>query len=228
MKNILFILLLLPASYVFAQVGNPSFKKEIPQSLDSLSTKVMKLMEFYERYDNGSPESLKKAKYEDAVDELFGGAATKKDKEDAYQIIDVYIKGDKALEQDNPKQDKDEQSFDDALKNTKEVKAAQQFLNQQKTIFMQMSYSEFEASILKFNPAAGKKEIKTAYNQMHQNDGKQVTITAADEEMTKAQLQIWAIDAIQNPKDFNEFRKAYKIVKTNATEKEIREIWEKR
>jgi hypothetical protein len=222
------MLLLLPATYVFAQVGNTSFKKEIPQSLDSLGNKVMKLMEFYESYDNGSPESLKKAKYEDAVDELFGGAATKKDKADAYQIIDAYIKGDKALEQDKPQQDKNVQSFDDALKNTKEVKAAQQFLDQQKNMFMQMSYSEFEASILKFNPVAGNKEIKTAYNQMHQNDGKQVTITAADEEMTEAQLQIWAIGAIQNPKNFDEFQKAYKIIKPNATEKEIREIWEKR
>jgi hypothetical protein len=213
-------------SFVFANSAIAQSTTQIPQSLDSLGNQVMKLMEFYESYDDGSPESLKKAKYENAVDELFGGAASKKDKEDAYQIIDAYIKGDKALEQDKPQKPEHEQSFDDAIKNTDEAKAGIKFLNQQQTMLMQMSYSDFEASILKFNPVASKKEIKMAFNKMHKNDGKQVAITAADEVKTEAQIQFWALETIQNPKNYDDFRKALKIINPDIPDNEIRIAWD--
>ncbi len=228
MKNRVFIPVIICVLFVFVNDSIAQNTTQIPQSIDSLGTKVMKLMEFYESYDNGSPESLKKAKYEDAVDELFGGAATKNDKEDAYKIIDAYIKGDKALEQDKPQQTENAQSFDDAIKNTDEVKAAQEFLDQQKTMFMQMSYSEFEASILKFNPVASKKEIKTAFNEMHKADGKKVPITKADEEKTAAQLQMWAINVLNNPKNYEDFKKACKIMNPKFADSDIRKVWENR
>jgi ribosomal protein L23 len=177
---------------------------------------------------NKISNTLKKAKYNDAVDEISGGAATEKDKADAYQIIDAYIKGDKALEQDSQQQTENEQSLDEALKNTDEVKAAQEFLDQQKTMFMQMSYAEFEAYILKFNPVAGKKEIKTAFNEMHKADGKKVSITDADENMTEAQQQMWAINILQNPKSYEDFSKALKILNPKISESEIRKMWDNR
>lgn len=223
MKTILLILLMFTTSVVFAQT-NTSI--EIPKGLDSLGTQVMKLMKFYDSYNDGSPESLKKANYNDAINELTGANVSKKDKEDAFQIIDAYIKGDKALEQKQTPQDKNNESFETSLKNSPEVKNAQNFIEQQKIKLQQMSYSEFEEYFQQIAPIAGKKEIKTAYNEIHKNDGKQVAITEADGEMTKAQQQMWAIETIQNPKNYNEFWKAYKTLNPNGTEVEARKIFD--
>lgn len=225
MRYINIVLLLLFSSLIHAQVGNNQYNKENEQSLDSLGTQVMKLMEFFESYDDRSSESQKKAKYEDAIDEMSGGAATENDKDDAYKIIDAYINSDKVSERDNTQQSHDVQSVDDMLKDTDEVKNALEYLDQQETMLMQMSYPEFEAYILKLNPAAGKKDIKAAYNEMHKNNGSQVLITADDKQLTETELQMWAIDAIQNPKDFSEFSKAYKVLKPSVTEKEVLKAW---
>lgn len=206
--------------------------QEAPQmptsaSMDSLKTTVSKLIDFYDSYEDGSPESLKKAKFDDAADALPGSVVSEKDKADAYQIVNAYIKGDKALEQDKSKQKKEEESFDDAIKNTDEAKAAQEYLDQQKDLFMQMSYAEFEAYILEINPGMGKKEIKEAYNEMHKNDGKQVPINAADENRSPEQEQMWAIDILNNPKNCADFRKALQILKAKMPERDIQKACEK-
>lgn len=219
MKNRFLIILVLVTSFSFAQENNT------PN--DSLNTKVMKLIKFYQTYDDGSPESLKIAKYNDAVNELSGGTLSEKDKATAYQIIDTYIKGDKALEQDKLLQKNDEESFDNTIKNSEEVKEAQKFLDQQKDMFTQMSYSEFEAYILKISQGTSKKEIKTAYNELHKKDGKQELITSEDEEMTEVQLQLWAIDTIQNPKSCSDFKKAIKILKIQMPESKIQKACNK-
>lgn len=225
MRNTILILLFLLISFAFVQVANAQPNVQIPQSLDSLSTKVMKLMEFYDTYEDGSPESLKKAKYNDAVDEISGGTASEKAKEDVYKIIDAYIKGDKALEKDSEQNDTNDQDFDEAIKNTDEAKAAISYLNQQKGMFQQMSYSEFETYVEKENPFASKTDIKQAYNKMHQNDGKQVSIATDNEKMTEAQKQMWAIDILQNPESYEKFSKACKILKPKLSESEIRKAW---
>jgi t-SNARE complex subunit (syntaxin) len=107
------------------------------------------------------------------------------------------------------------------------VKAVLEILDQQRGLFSQMSYPDFESSVLKVSPAARIMDIKAIYNKMHKNDGKQVTIRETDKEMDKAQLQFWAMDAIQNPKNFNDFRKAFKIIKPQATEDEMKLTWAK-
>jgi hypothetical protein len=225
MKTILVTLLATLLSISFVQAQNTT---QVPQGIDSLQNKVMKLMQFYDSYDDGSPESLKKAKYNDAVDEISEGTATQSDKDAAYKIIDAYIKGDKALENDKPEQNTNEQSFDDAIENSKEVQEALKFVEQQKTILTQMSYPDFETYVLNANPLAGKKEIKTAYNAMHKTDGKQVTVTPADEEMTEMQKQVWAFGILENPKNYEEFRKACKILNPKFSDTEIRKVWENR
>ncbi len=223
MKNIIIVILVLVASITNAQ--------DLPQipsstSMDSLQTTVKKLMNFYDSYEDGSPESLKKAKYNDAVDDISGGAATQKDKTDAYQIIDAYIKGDKALEKENHHQEPSG-DFDDKIAQTDEAQQAQEHIEQQVDMLMEMSYAEFEAYILNTNPVLGTKEIKEAYNKMHKDDGQQIPITEEDSEMTPIQEQIWAIEILQDPKNCADFRKAIKIIKPEVTESEIQEACKK-
>ncbi len=206
-----------------AQVTSTQFADQ--QKMDSLNTKVMKLMEFYDSYDNGSSETFKKEKYNDAVDEISNGTASQKDKNDAYQIIDTYIKGDKAIGQNGTQQESDD--MNKAIEQTDEVRKAQELVNQNKTMLMQMSYSEFESYIQQMNPVAGTREIKQAFNEMHKNDGRQISITSTDNEMNAAQQQMWAFETIQDPENYEDFHKAYKILKTDATEAEIRETWGK-
>lgn len=198
------------------------------QSIDSLQNQVLKLKKYYDSYDDGSAESLKKANYNDAINEISGGTATEKDKADAYKIIDWYIKSDKAIANDNeklkPKQQADD--LDQYLENTDEAKAAISYMEQQKKILLNMSYPEFEKKMLNANPVAGKKEMKLAYNQLHKNDGKQVPITDADEEMTETQKQVWAFDILNHPKNYEEFYKACKILNPNFPDSEIRKGWE--
>jgi hypothetical protein len=225
MKTILIILL---ATFGFAKISQAQTTPQVPQSLDSLQNKVMKLMQFYDSYDDGSPESLKKAKYNDAVNEISGGTATQSDKDQAYKIIDAYIKGDKALEQNSEKKEKTDNDFNEAIGNTDEAKAAMNYVNQQASALQNMSYSEFENYVEKASPFVSKTEVKRAYNALHKSDGKQVSISTKDEEMTDAQKQMWAFDVLSNPKNYEEACKALKILKPEITESELKAAWAKR
>lgn len=197
------------------------------QQLDSLQNQVVKLMKYYETYDNGSPESLKKANYKNAVKDITNGSATQKEINDSYKIVDWYIKGDKAIGSDTGKPKPDKKDFDEYIKNTDKAKAGISYLNQQKGMFQKMSYSQFEAFAEKANPIVNKNDIKKAFNEIHKNDGNQVTISSSDDEMTEIQKQMWAIDILQKPKNYEEFRKACKILNPNITDSEIRKTWEK-
>ncbi len=107
------------------------------------------------------------------------------------------------------------------------MKAVLEILDQQKALFSQMSYPDFERSVLKVSPAARIVDIKALYNEIHKNDGHQVAISEADNKRDQAQLQFWAMDAIQNPKDFDDFRKAFKIIKPKASDEEMQLTWAK-
>lgn len=216
MKNTVLIILLWATSFNYAQVKtNQTVNKE---ARDSINFTVSKLMDFYDSYDDGSPESIKKTRFDKAVDALPNSNASEKDKADGYKIVNAYILGDKALEQDKVQQTKNNESLEDAIENSKESKEAQEYLDQQKDMLMQMSYTEFEAYVLKISPTVSKKDIKEAYNRLHQNDGKQVSITSEDDVMTEAQLQMWAIETIQNPKSCADYRKAIQILKMQIPE----------
>jgi hypothetical protein len=228
MKIILVVTLFILPCFLFSQVANAQSNNQVPQSLDSLGTKVMKLMEFYESYDNGSPESLKKANYKNAVKEITEGTASQKEIDKSYKIVDWYIKGDKAIGDNNKNPNPDKESLDEYLENTDEAKAAINYLNQQKSMLQKMSYSEFEDFIEKASPLANKSDIKKAYNEMHKSDGKQVAISSSDDEMTETQKQVWALDILNNPKNYEEFRKAFKILSSDITDSEIRKGWDKR
>ncbi len=195
----------------------------------TLQSKVMKFIEFVDSYDDGSPESLKKAKYNEMLNLFVGDAGTAKERADAYKIIDAYIKADKALEKGKaaPTTANRQQTFEELAKNTDEYKQGEELVQQKYAAFMNMSYPEFEKMVLSINPATGKKEIKQAYNEMHKTDGKQVTITPTDNEMTELQKQMWAIETLKNPNNYAEFCKAAKILKPKITNEELNSLWNK-
>lgn len=225
MKMIILSISFIVTCIMFAQVVSAQSTLPIPQNLDSLQNKVMKLMEFYDSYDDGSPESLKKAKYNNAIDEILEGTATQSDKDQAYKIIDAYIKGDKALEQKSDVQEPNDDDFDEYIENTEEAKAAINYLNQQKGMLQNMSYSEFEDFVEKANPIANKSDIKKAFNVLHKSDEKKVSISSGDEKMTEAQKQVWAFDILNNPKNYEDFKKACRILDPNMAESKIENAW---
>ena len=90
-----------------------------------------------------------------------------------------------------------------------------------------MSYAEFEKISIQINPTAGRRAIKEAYNRLHADDGKQVVITIADAEMTPQQQMLWAVNAIENPKSYEEFAKAAKILNPKVSEIKLKQGWEK-
>lgn len=196
----------------------------------TLRSKVMKFIEFVDAYDDGSPESLKKAKYNEMLNLFVGDAGTAKERAYAYKIIDAYIKADKVLEKGevaSPKANR-QQTFEELVKNTDEGKQGEELMQRQYAAFMNISYPEFEKMILSINPATGKKEIKQAYNEMHKANGKQVTITPVDNEMTELQKQMWAIEILKKPNNYAEFCKAARILKPEITSEELNTLWSKR
>jgi hypothetical protein len=224
MKNTLLLaILLFTASFSFTQEV-----QQVPDSLgiDSLQIQVTKLIDFYESYNDNSPESVKKAKYDDAINEISNGTASEQDKEDAYLLIDAYIKGDKAIEDNNNNPQGEGESFKDIINNTEEVKSAEAHVEQQISDFMQMPYSEYESYIEALNPMLTKREIKESYNEIHKDDRHAVAITTADDILTEDQIKVNAFLQLESATTYKEFKEAFLILDPDLTEEEMRMAWE--
>lgn len=222
MKNLISVIILFVALISVANAQVTSGKGLSP---DSLKTAVTKLIDYYDTYEKGNSNLLKRDKFDQAFDELTRGTATSKDKDVAFKIVDAYIREDR-----DPGSDKISQpqgSFDELIKNTPQFKEAEKAIGNGFTNLMNLPYSDFEATVTKMQPGVSKREIKEAYNKMHNNDGKKVAITAADDEMTAQQQMMWAVKTIENPKNFEEFMKAAKILDPKASETKLRQGWEK-
>lgn len=219
-KKLILVFLSLVA---FVQVSIAQEKTTNNVTPDEINKAVSKLFEYYRSYEDGSTQSQKNAKFDNAFDVLTKESATSKDKNDAFKIVDAYIKADQ-----NPSADNESNgSQNDFIKKTDEYKEAEKTINCGMNHLMNMSYSDFESTVLKLQPNSGKREIKGTYNQMHQNDGKKVPMTAADDEMTPQQQMMWAIKTIENPKNYEEFAKAAKILDPKIPETKLRQGWEK-
>jgi hypothetical protein len=83
MKNLISIVFLLA---VIIQLVNAQEKSKNDVTPDEINKATLKLIEYYESYEDGSTESQRRAKHDNAVEELTRGAATSKDKNDAYKI----------------------------------------------------------------------------------------------------------------------------------------------
>lgn len=193
-------------------------------SPDSLNSAVTKLIEYYDTYENGNSELYKREKFDQAMNELTRGAATSKDKDMAFKIVDAYIKTDR-----NPSASAADLAGEspNAIQSTEQYKKAVQAINQAQNKLKNMSYAEFEKTSMQLNPTAWRRAIKEAYNKLHASDGKQVAVTAADDQMTPQQQMLWAVKTIENPKSYEEFAKAAKILNPKVTDDKLRQGWAK-
>jgi hypothetical protein len=209
---------------VFLQFTSAQQKPDNQLTPDEINKATLKLIEYYESYEDGSTESQRRAKHDNAIEELTSGAASTKDKNDAYKVIDAYIKADKSP---SPQTGNKQGSLDDAIKQTDDYKKAEAAINVSINNLQNMSYPEFEQTVLQLKPGTGRREIKETYNKMHGKDGKQVAITAADDEITPQQQIFWAIETIENPRNYEEFIKAAKILDPEISETKLKQGWEK-
>lgn len=94
MKTITSILLIFSLAFAYAQEETPT-KEELQQGTKELQEQVQSLLNFYQKYEEKTSDKDKKQAYDKAVDKLdTKGEASEKDKEDAFKVIDAYIKAD--------------------------------------------------------------------------------------------------------------------------------------
>lgn len=222
LKNLTIILLLIACTPIYAQ--QKSISKE---SLDSVTGSVAKMINYFLSYDDPKQtEANRKEKFDEGIDAVYENNLSESNKDEAFKIVNWYIKADKAGEKQSSSNS--QTSLEKKIKQTDEYKKAEDAMNTAISKFQNMSYEEFETIILSTNPTYSKREIKEAYNKLHQNDGKQVSISSSsDDEMTDAQKQIWAAEVMNNPKNCEEFKKAFRILKPNVTESELSEACNK-
>lgn len=195
------------------------------ESMKNMHEATLKLIEYYQTYDTLSPETERRQAFDNFYNTISGGSASQTDKDLAYKLVNAYI----TAENDYTPVTADNQNLtlDEFIKNNEEFQKAEKAINDGYQNFMSSSYEDFEKYIRLTNPAKSRREIKTMYNQIHQNDGKQVSITPADDELTPEQQMLWAIEAIENPKNYEEFEKAAKILNPKIKQEKIQEAWEK-
>ncbi len=195
--------------------------KEMSKGVEELQKTSKSLMNYYQKYEENTSDKDKKKAFDKAVDDMSEGEATQNDKDKAFKLIDAYIKADNTPVQPHSAGRKVK------LEDQPEIKRqAQQQFNTAKNELLNLSYKEFEARIWIIKPMASKREIKESYNQLHKNDGRSVSITAADDELTKTQIQVNALNQMEAAKTYEEYSNAIKILMPNASEKDMRKAWE--
>ncbi len=218
-KALFFILVLL----VGTRVSMAQQPQTAPLSTDDVSKTVELLSRYFETYESETSDLEKHRKFMEAFTHGTKGTASLEELNQAFSFIDAYIKADKKPEDTtNGQQDV---SFDEAFKQTDQYKETQLAVEEIMGVMMNMSYPEFENLVMQVRPDLSKKEIKEAYNQIHQGTDKKVNITAADNEMTTQQQMLWAMETIKNPANFQEFSKAMKILDPKMSDDVILRAW---
>ncbi len=221
-KTIIIIIILLQAAITKAQNNNNQLNPE--QTMQA----VQILISFDEQFDNGAPESLKKAKFNEFVNQLYPEMSTE-DREKAYKVVNWYIKASKA-QKTSINTNADWQKQMEAMINEADDKKEQgmQALNVQIQKLKNMSYSEYKSYVTNNGEIyLPENEIQQAYNQMHKNDGKQVPVTPVDK--TKITNPIQAIEIIEHPEKhtYNEFKSAMRFLSPDISDEEIKHTWDK-
>jgi len=219
-KTILLLILLLQAGITMAQNNDRQLSNE------QAMTAAKKLMELDEQFDNGAPESLKKAKFDEFVDEL-NPELSKEDRKKAYDVVNWYIKASKGQKADIHLSEEQQQQVEQMLEEAQQKKeAGLQAVSGQMQALKKMSYAGFKAYVTQNGdillPEA---DIQKAYNQLHQNDGKQVKVTPANK--AKIDNPVTAIDIIEHPEKhtYSEFKSAMKFLDPNMSEEDIKNMW---
>jgi len=224
MKTITSIILILSVVFSLQAQDDTPTPEELQEGTKQLQEQVQSLMNFYQKYEEKTSDKEKKQAYDKAVDKLDPqGEATEKDKEDAFKIIDAYIKADQAPSQPQPKREEVE------LKKQPEIKRqAQEQFDTALARLKAMSYTEYEAHVWQISPMSTRREVKESYNNLHKDDGRSVSISAADDEPTEKQRQIKAFNQMANATTYGEYKEALLILYPNLTDKEIRNAWNNR
>ena len=94
MKTILSIILIFSLSFTYAQEETPS-AKELQEGAKELQEQVKGFMNLFEKYEENTSDKEKKEAYDKVIDKLdTKSEATERDKEDAFKVINAYIKAD--------------------------------------------------------------------------------------------------------------------------------------
>ena len=104
MKVILSIILIFSLTFSYAQEETPS-TKELQEGVKELQEQVKGFMDLFEKYEENTSDKEKKEAYDKVIDKLdTKSEATERDKEDAFKVINAYIKADQGKKVDiNPK-----------------------------------------------------------------------------------------------------------------------------
>ncbi len=220
-KIISIVIILLKISLLNAQNNDKQLNYE--QSIQAAKT----LMEFDKQFDNGAPESLKKAKFNEFVNQL-NPEMSKEDRDKAYTIVNWYIKASKGQKVDIHISEEQQTQLEQMLNQTKPQKETGiQAMYGKLAEVENISYTEYKNYITQNGEVPLlESDIQKAYNQMHQNDGKKVQVTT---ENTSKMTPNKAIEIVQYPKNhtYSEFKKALKLLKPEITDEKIKEIWNK-
>lgn len=224
MKNTISIVLFLAMVFSLNAQETKLKQKEIEKGTKELQNQVKSLFEYYQKYEQNTSKKDKKIALDKAIDDMAGkGNVSENDKSKSFKVIDAYIRADKAPSEHKPEKKQH------AIEDSPEVKQqAQEFYNAAKNNLLTMSYAEYENNIWVANPMASRREIKESYNQIHKNDGKSVSISASDNELTDTQKQVNAYFKMENAKTYEEYKEAIKMLDPSASDEAIKKAWNNR
>jgi len=219
-KTMIILIILLQTGIATAQNNDHQLSNE--QAMIA----AKKLIDFDEQFDNGAPESLKKAKFNEFVNQLYPEMSGK-DREKAYSVVNWYIKASKGQKIDISLSEEQQKQIEQMLKEAeqKQLEGLQAMYGKVAEI-KKMSYAEFKNYVTNNGETyLPENEIQKAYNQIHKSDGKQVKVTPVNK--TKIDNPVMAIDIIQN-KDkhtYQEYKAAFKLLKPDMSDEDIKKAW---
>ncbi len=184
------------------------------------------LRAFYAEYDGRlGPEPVRRAKFNDYIN-CVNPSLSKKDRDNAFRIVDAYIRGDGGgLLSEDKKLEIRQQLLRLEEQYRRDTTRGMQALNEQLGRIKQMSYGEYAAYVREMNPGFTDSQIARSYNRLHQSDGRSVKVP---EENPDEMNQMKAIDIASHPEkyDYPTFRKAFLMLDPNIKEDELRKVWE--
>ncbi len=196
--------------------------------IDLTKDLVKSYMLYFKDYDPLAPISHRKARFNHIVDQENPNLS-KSDRERAFKIVDAYIRADKGLPVDYKISDKDKKSMEELLGDAQQKQAdGMKTMKGEVYRIKNMSYSEYKNFVSQNGQIPYKEsDIQKSYNKLHQNDGKQVKVTA---DKPQPMNYIQAIDILRNPKkhSYDEFSKAMRFIKPEISDEDIKKAWEKR
>ncbi len=201
-----------------------------PINQDNLQDVLSAYMDYFKGYDPLAPEATRKARFNKVVDKENPNLS-QADRERAFKIVDAYIRADKGLDTEYKISDKDKQLIKEMLDDAeKQKQKGMQAMMGEVNRIQNMSYEDYKNFVTQNGQLPLKEaEIKKAYNQMHKNDGKAVSITPVDAQKSKQLNQMEAIDILREPNKhtFGEFKAAMKLLKPEMSDEDIQKNWQK-